>query len=70
MVVRAGTSADIIKRLHQEVAQAIRQPDVAERAKTLGLDLIGSAPDEFAKFQRQEIAKWGDVIRTANIKGE
>lgn len=32
----------------------LRQPDVIERAGTLGL----------------EIAKWGDVIRTANIKGD
>lgn len=70
MVVRAGTSPEIIKRLHQEVANAIKQPDVAERAKTLGLDLVGSTPEEFAKFQRQEIAKWGDVIRTAGIKGD
>jgi tripartite-type tricarboxylate transporter receptor subunit TctC len=68
MVVRAGTPAAIVSRLHQEVAHALRQPDVAERAAALGLDLIGSTPDEFGAFQRQEIAKWGAVIRTANIK--
>ena len=60
----------LISRLQQEVAHALRQPDVMERAKTLGLDLVGSTPDEFAKFQRAEIAKWGDVIRTAKIHGE
>lgn len=70
MVMRAGTSPEIIKRLHQEVAHAIAQPDVAERAKTLGLDLIGSAPEQFSTFQRQEIDKWAGVIRTANIKGD
>jgi tripartite-type tricarboxylate transporter receptor subunit TctC len=52
------------------VAHALRHPDVMERAGTLGLDLVGSSPEEFAKFQRTEIAKWGDVIRTANIKGD
>jgi tripartite-type tricarboxylate transporter receptor subunit TctC len=46
------------------------QPDVAERAKTLGLDLVGSTAAQFATFQREEIVKWGDVIRTANIKGD
>ena len=70
MAVRAGTSAEIVQRLQREVAQAITQPDVAERAKTLGLDLIGSKPEDFARFQREEIAKWRDVIRMANIKGE
>jgi tripartite-type tricarboxylate transporter receptor subunit TctC len=70
MVVRAGTPPAIISRLQQEVARALTQPDVAERAKTLGLDLVGSTPEEFAKFQREEIAKWGDVIRTASVKGD
>jgi hypothetical protein len=45
-------------------------PTTWERAGTLGLDLVGSSPEEFAKFHRTEIAKWGDIIRTANIKGD
>ena len=68
MVVRAGTPAAIVARLNQEVANALRQPDVAERAASLGLDLLGSTPERFAALQRDEIAKWGDVIRTAKIK--
>ncbi len=70
MAVRAGTPATMVSRLHQEVANALRQPDVAERASSLGLDLVGSTPDEFAKLQRDEIAKWGEVIRSAKIKVE
>jgi tripartite-type tricarboxylate transporter receptor subunit TctC len=70
MAVRHGTPPEIIARLHQEVANALRAPDVAERAASLGLDLVGSTPAEFGKFQRAEIAKWDDVIRTANIKAD
>jgi len=70
MVVRAGTPAAIISRLNQEVADALRRPDVAERAASLGLDLIGSSADEFAVLQRDEIKKWGEVIRAAKIKIE
>jgi tripartite-type tricarboxylate transporter receptor subunit TctC len=70
MILRAGTPPAVISRLQQEVDHALRQPDVMERAKTLGLDLVGSSPEEFAKFQRTEIAKWGEVIRTANIKAD
>ncbi len=69
MVVRAGTPAAIVARLHQEVAHALRQPDVAERAASLGLDLVGSTPERVrARSSATEIAKWGEVIRTANIK--
>ena len=57
-----------MSRLQQEVANALRQPDVAERAASLGLDLVGSTPEQFAAFQRDEIAKWGEVIRTAKIE--
>jgi tripartite-type tricarboxylate transporter receptor subunit TctC len=70
MVVRAGTPAEIVTRLHQEVAAALRDPEVKERAAPLGLDLIGSPPAQFAAFQKAEIAKWGDVIRTAKVKAE
>jgi len=70
MVVRAGTPREIVTRLHQEVVHALRLPDVAEQAAKLGLDLIGSTPDEFAGFQRAEMAKWGEVIRTAKIMAE
>jgi tripartite-type tricarboxylate transporter receptor subunit TctC len=68
MVVRAGTPAAIVSRLNQEVTNALRQGDVAERATSLGLDLIGSTPEEFGALQRAEIAKWGEVIRTAKIQ--
>lgn len=70
MVVRAGTPAAIVSRLNQEVMNALRQADVAERAASLGLELIGSTPEQLAALQRDEIAKWGGVIRTANIKVE
>jgi tripartite-type tricarboxylate transporter receptor subunit TctC len=48
----------------------VRDPEVKERAAPLGLDLIGSTPAQFAAFQREEIAKWGEVVRTAKIKVE
>jgi tripartite-type tricarboxylate transporter receptor subunit TctC len=70
MVVRAGTPAAIVSHLNQEVAYALRDPDVAGRAVALGLDLIASTPEQFAALQRDEIKKWGEVIRTANIKLE
>jgi tripartite-type tricarboxylate transporter receptor subunit TctC len=70
MVLRAGAPAATVSRLSQEVISALRQPDVAARAAALGLDLVGTGPDAFAAFLRAEIAKWGEVIRTAKIQVE
>jgi len=70
MSVRAGTSAEIVTRLSAEVAAALRQPDVAERAAALGLELVGSTPEQFGALQRSEIVKWGNVVRTVKIQME
>jgi tripartite-type tricarboxylate transporter receptor subunit TctC len=70
MVVRRGPPAAIVSRLAQDVISALRQPDVAERAAALGLDLVGTGPDEFGAFMRAEMAKWSEVIRTAKIQVE
>jgi tripartite-type tricarboxylate transporter receptor subunit TctC len=70
MVLRAGAPAAVVSRLSQEVTAALRQPDVAERAAALGLDLVGTGPDAFAAFLRAETTKWGEVIRTAKIQVE
>jgi tripartite-type tricarboxylate transporter receptor subunit TctC len=63
-----GTSQDIIGRLHRETARIIAMPDVRDRFITLGFELIGSTPEEFAARIRSEIAKWAKVVRAANIQ--
>jgi tripartite-type tricarboxylate transporter receptor subunit TctC len=70
MAMRGGTPGAAIARLQQDIAWSLRQPDVAERSASLGLDLVGSTAEEFARFQRAEVAKWGAVIRAADIKSE
>jgi tripartite-type tricarboxylate transporter receptor subunit TctC len=70
MVVRAGTPPAAVSRLSEEVAYALRHPDVAARADTLGFELIGTSPDAFGTFQRGEIARWAAVVRAAGIEIE
>jgi hypothetical protein len=64
------TPAPTITRLQSEVAAALAVPEVAQRAAGLGLDLVGSTPEDFASFQRAEITKWTEVIRRGNIKAD
>jgi tripartite-type tricarboxylate transporter receptor subunit TctC len=45
-------------------------PDVRERLEGLGLDPGGNTPDEFAAFQKAEIAKWAKVVKDGNIKAD
>jgi len=50
--------------------EALKSPDARNRMTTLGIDLLGSAPQEFEQHIRAEMAKWSDLIRKAGIRAE
>jgi len=66
----AGTPREIVQRLHVEVVEVLRMPDVIERLKTLNAEPGGMAPAEFDAFVRAELERYGQVIRKAGIKLE
>ncbi len=66
----AGTPKEIVALLSKEMQAAVRKPELRERFITLGIDPAGSTPEEFSKFLRNEVDKWGKVIRAANVKVE
>jgi len=66
----AGTPEAIVSKISQEIARAIRLPDVREFMAREGADPVGSTPQEFAAFFRKEVDRYAQVIRSANIRGE
>lgn len=70
MAVKAGTPRPVVARLGDEVVKAIRSPEVAKRFNDQGLDVAPLQPAEFQPFLDAEVAKWGKVIRDANIRIE
>jgi tripartite-type tricarboxylate transporter receptor subunit TctC len=64
----AKTPAAIIKRLADEAIKAAKHPSVAERFAVDDAEGIGSTPQEYADFIAKEQARWGEVVRKANIK--
>jgi tripartite-type tricarboxylate transporter receptor subunit TctC len=66
----AGTPKDTIERVSTEAARALSQPDVKKRLLDAGIIAMSSSPENFAAYTRAETAKWGKVIRDANIKGD
>lgn len=64
----AGTSADIVKRLHEESRRALTAPDIKERLIKAGNEPVGSGPVEFLNFVKAEYAKWAKVIKAAGLK--
>jgi tripartite-type tricarboxylate transporter receptor subunit TctC len=67
LVAPAGTPHDVIERLHRTIANIIAPPEFKGRLAALGFDPVASTPEHFAEWIKVEIAKWGKVIRDANI---
>jgi tripartite-type tricarboxylate transporter receptor subunit TctC len=66
----AGTPADIVARLNQEVVKALKSPDVREAAAGFGFELYGNTPKEFAQAIESDLARVSKVIRDAGIRPE
>jgi tripartite-type tricarboxylate transporter receptor subunit TctC len=63
-----GTPKEITERLAAEIGKAVRDPQVRERMLALGLEPTSQTPDEMAAFMKKEQQRYGEIIRTANIK--
>jgi tripartite-type tricarboxylate transporter receptor subunit TctC len=63
-----GTSTEIVALLNAEVVRALAQPQLKERANALGIELIGSSPEQLAAHMKAEITRWVGVAKTANMK--
>lgn len=66
----AGTPAEIVARLNQEVAKALKSPDVREASAGFGFELYGNTPQEFAQTIKSDLARVSKVVRDAGIKVE
>ena len=70
MTVPAATPQDLINKLYADVSKVLQQADFREKIAGMGADVVGSSPEQFGAFMKSESAKWGKVIREANIKAE
>jgi tripartite-type tricarboxylate transporter receptor subunit TctC len=64
----AGTPPEVVRTLNREINRILKMPDVVEKLQGLGAEIVGSTPEEFATYLRNEIAKWGKVARDNQVK--
>jgi tripartite-type tricarboxylate transporter receptor subunit TctC len=68
LLAPAGTPKDIVDRLATETQRILKLPDIAERISSLGAEVVGGTPAQFAAHIKSEIAKWAKVIKEANVE--
>ena len=64
----ANTPAVVVKRLNQEIVKALQIPDMMEKLSGLGLEAVGGTPQQYAAHLKEELAKYGRIVKAAGIK--
>jgi tripartite-type tricarboxylate transporter receptor subunit TctC len=70
VAVTAGTPRDIINKIADDIAKVTAGSTFRERVNGLGMDAVGNRPDEFGKYIKEEIVRWGRIIRERKITAQ
>lgn len=68
IVAPPQTPKDIVDKINADVNEALRQPELQDRLRSLSAEVFGGSVDKTAKYLREEVARWGAVIKAANIE--
>ena len=66
----AGVPKDILTKVNADIAQVLQSPEVRTSLAAQGIEPITSTPEALAQTIRDDHARWGKVIREANIKAD
>jgi tripartite-type tricarboxylate transporter receptor subunit TctC len=70
LIMRSATPRPLIERVASDAAAAVHAPDFARRMRDLGLEPVGSTPEDYDAFIRREIARWKEIIDAKGIKAD
>jgi tripartite-type tricarboxylate transporter receptor subunit TctC len=64
----AKTPRQIVARLYAEIVEALKDPETRTLLESQAMQIVGSSPEAFANFIRQDIAIWKEVADQAKIE--
>jgi len=64
----AGTPKDAIARLNAEFNKALQQPELRKRLGDEGADPLGGTPEQFAQLIREDIGRWGKIVKESGVR--
>lgn len=68
LVAPAGTPTEVIAVLQRAAVEALKDEAVRKSFGTMGVEAVGSSPEEFAKIIREDLQRWTRVVRDKNIR--
>src|ERR1700704_508923 len=68
VVAPPKTPAAIVNKINADMNEALRQPEIGQRLAQLSAEPIGGTPQATAAYMREEVERWHNVIKAANVK--
>jgi tripartite-type tricarboxylate transporter receptor subunit TctC len=65
-----GTPPEAVKRLHDDIVRAVREPESSKALEAASIDIVANTPEEFAAYIVSETAKWAQVVKASGAKVE
>ncbi len=67
-LVPAGTPQPIVDKIHTDLVAVLRMPEIKQKLGALGAEVVGNSQEEFAAWNRNEIAKWAKAIKQSGAR--
>ncbi|HEX2829752.1 MAG TPA: tripartite tricarboxylate transporter substrate binding protein [Burkholderiales bacterium] len=67
LITGARVPRPIVQKISAAAVEAVRSPDASQRLTADGSEIVGSTPEQFGAHIRSEIAKWGKLVKEANL---
>jgi tripartite-type tricarboxylate transporter receptor subunit TctC len=68
LVAPAGTPESIVEKIQHAATAALQRPDLRQKFIDLGLETIGSTPQQFGAIMRADMASYAKTVKDAQIK--
>ena len=68
LLAPTGTPREIVARVNADVGKALQLPEVQDKLKGLGMQIVGGPPEQFSGFMRAEAIKWGKIVKDSGAK--
>jgi tripartite-type tricarboxylate transporter receptor subunit TctC len=68
LLAPGGTPRAVLQQISADVASIVGQPETRAKWSKLGIEAVGSTPEQFGRFMDAELKKWTEVVRVSGAK--